>query len=68
MIALHYKQVDFEGVEEENNMAVISNRFYLGTLPKVHNKVYDMSDQPFTLQQGEIVIGSAWQALFYLRK
>ena len=61
MILLNYKQLDFEGLDEENEMGFTAGRHYLGVQPKGHNKVYDLSDQPFTLKSGEIAIGSTWQ-------
>ena len=60
MIYLNYKQIDFVGVEEEDYTDFIGKPHYLGTLPSVHNKVYDLNDQSFELGHGEIAIASSW--------
>lgn len=60
MILLNYKQINFVGVEEEDNPAFIGQPHYLGALPKIHNQVYDLQDQPFTINHGEIAISSSW--------
>lgn len=63
IIELNYKQVDFIGVNEEDHTAFISTEHYLSGLPKGHNQVYDLEDQPFSLKHGEIAIGSGWQSV-----
>ncbi len=55
---ISYMSMDYPNIDEDNdNISFVKNRQnYMCKLPRAHDLVYDMNDQPFYVESGKIAI------------
>lgn len=56
MTEQEYNLIDFDGFDEENEMAFKYKGHYITTVPENYDLVFDLNDEPFTVPNGCIAV------------